>query len=288
MFLAAFALCPASWAATADEEAAAIRQRAESYVAAYNQHDAAALADLWAEDAVYLNRDTGEPIHGRAAIGAMFGEMFESGEASQLSVTMKSIRLITPDVAIEDGAAEITGADGATTSSTYAAIHVKRDGVWYLDSVRETDDPAPAAEAPTELEQLAWMVGEWVDQDEESTVRTQCQWAKNKHFLTSSFDVSIDDRVELEGTQVIGWDPVAGQIRSWVFDSEGGFGEGVWRRVGNDWVVETTAILSDGSQSSATNVYTPVDEGTYKWKSVDRQIAGEQQPDVGEVAVHRQ
>ena len=29
-------------------------------------------------------------------------------------------------------------------------------------------------------------------------------------------------------TQRIGWDPAAKQIRSWEFDSEGGFGEGTW------------------------------------------------------------
>ena len=29
-------------------------------------------------------------------------------------------------------------------------------------------------------------------------------------------------------TQRIGWDPVADHIRSWEFDSEGGFGEGKW------------------------------------------------------------
>jgi ketosteroid isomerase-like protein len=44
------------------DEANAIRQRIESYVAAYNRQDAAAVADLWSEDAVYVNRGTGERI----------------------------------------------------------------------------------------------------------------------------------------------------------------------------------------------------------------------------------
>jgi uncharacterized protein (TIGR02246 family) len=292
LILAALVLFgPTSLAARAvepDGDAAAIQQRAVAYVAAYNQRDAMALADLWAEDAVYLNRDTGEPIEGRAAIAAMFADMFESGDAAQLSVTIQSIRLITPDVAIEDGTAEIITAEGEPTTSTYTAIHVKKDGEWYLNSVRETDMPAPPAREPNELDQLAWLIGQWLDDSEDAMVRTSWQWAKNEHFLTSNFNVSIDDRVEIEGTQVIGWDPVAGQIRSWVFDSEGGFGEGVWRRVGNQWIVDTTSTLSDGSQGSATNIYTPVDENTFTWKSVDRQIDGEPQEDVNEVAVHRQ
>jgi uncharacterized protein (TIGR02246 family) len=279
----------AAWG-TADEvdEANVIRQRIESYVAAYNDQQAAAVADHWSDDAVYVNRDTGERITGRPAIAAMFQKLFQSGEAAQLNVTVEAIRRITPEVAIEDGTAEMVSADGEPLHSTYTAVHVKRDGQWYLDSVRETDAPAPPPAASNELEQLSWMVGEWLDKAEDATVRSQWQWAKNKTFLTSTFNVSVEDRVELEGTQIIGWDPAAGQIRSWVFDSEGGFGEGVWRRAGNQWIVETVSTLSDGSQGSATNVYTLVDDGTFLWKSVDRQVDGEPQPDIDELPVYRQ
>ena len=35
---------------------------------------------------------------------------------------------------------------------------------------------------------------------------------------------------------MIGYDPVKGRLRSWVFDSEGGFGEGSWRQEGNKWL----------------------------------------------------
>jgi len=288
--LAAFALASfAGWAAADDQaEIEAIHQRAVAYVAAYNQHDAQALAGLWADDAVYLNRDTGEPIEGRAAIAKMFADMFQTGDASQLSVTIQSVRLITPDVAIEDGTAEITPADGEPTTSTYTAIHVKKDGAWYLNSVRETDVPTPTPPDHGELAQLEWLLGDWVDEAEDATVSTSWQWAKNERFLTGNFSVSVDDQVEMEGTQVIGWDPVAGQIRSWVFDSEGGFGEGVWRRVGGDWIVDSTTTLSDGSQGSATNIYTPVDDNTFVWKSVDREIDGESQNDIEQIPVHRQ
>jgi uncharacterized protein (TIGR02246 family) len=269
------------------EEANAIRQRIEGYVAAYNAQDAGAVAELWSEGAVYVNHETGERIQGRAAIAAMFQSLFQNGEASQLSVTVDAIRLITADVAIEDGAAEIVSADGETQHSTYTAVHVKKDGVWFLDSVRETDTPAaPAEESP--LDELSWLVGEWLDQDENATVRTHYQWAKNKSFLTSSFTVNIEGSVELEGTQIIGWDAAQGHIRSWVFDSEGGFGEGVWRRAGNQWTVETTSTMNDGSQGSATSVYTLVDDNTFTFKSVDRQVNGEPHEDLEEVAVHRQ
>lgn len=276
------------WSSDAEDEAAAIRKRVESYVAAYNQHDAAAVAGHWSEDAVYVSPDTGKRIHGRAAIESMFKSLFDDDSTAKLSVTVDTIRLITPEVAIEDGTAELVSSDGEPEKSTYTAVNVKNDGVWYVDSVRETDTPPPPAPEPSQLDQLAWLVGDWLDQDDEASIRTRWEWTKNKHFLTSTFSVNVEDRIELEGTQVIGWDPVAGQLRSWVFDSEGGFGEGVWRRAGNQWTVETKSTLHDGSQGSAVNVYTFVDENTFNWKSVDREMDGEAQPDIDEVAVHRQ
>ena len=47
-------------------------------------------------------------------------------------------------------------------------------------------------------------------------------------------------------TQRIGWDPLTKQIKSWVFDSEGGYGDGLWTRKGNQWVIKSTGVLPDG------------------------------------------
>ena len=64
---------------------------------------------------------------------------------------------------------------------------------------------------------------------------------------------------DLEGTQVIGWDPAAGTIRSWMFDSDGGFGEGTWSKKDNSWIVKFNQVLPDGRKASATNIYTLID-----------------------------
>ena len=82
------------------------------------------------------------------------------------------------------------------------------------------------------LDELEWMVGQWVDEGETSKITTSCKWTTNRKFLTRSFSVTIDGQVSLEGTQFIGWDPIARRIRSWTFDSEGGFGQGRWIRDG--------------------------------------------------------
>ena len=119
---------------------------------------------------------------------------------------------------------------------------------------RAQDDPAaqPAApeviasandaEATSPLEVLDWMVGTWVDAGEDATIVTDCSWTKNRKFLKRSFKVKIDEEVTLEGDQFVGWDPLAGQIRSWTFDSEGGVGEGLWIQDGNRWLVKTSFV----------------------------------------------
>ena len=57
--------------------------------------------------------------------------------------------------------------------------------------------------------------------------------------------------------QRIGWDPLTKQIKSWVFDSEGGYGDEFWTRKGNQWVIKSTGVLPDGRTASATHVLTP-------------------------------
>ena len=64
-------------------------------------------------------------------------------------------------------------------------------------------------------------------------VETTFSWTKDFAFINGTFRVTVGDRVDLEGTQVIGWDPVAKKIRSWIFDTKAGFGEGEWSRAGN-------------------------------------------------------
>lgn len=152
-----------------------------------------------------------------------------------------------------------------------------------------TSEPAAPEDAAetSALVELEWMVGQWVDRGEVATITTDCSWTANHKFLSRSFQVTSDGQVTLEGAQVIGWDPVEGQIRSWTFDSEGGFGEGRWIRDGNRWLVKTAFTLASGERASALNVFTYVDENTFNWQSTDREIGGELQPSIPEVTVVR-
>lgn len=181
----------------------------------------------------------------------------------------------------------------ATLVLLVASIGVAQDGAAVKPTAAEqpevSRDAAPDDARQTSLlEELEWMIGKWVDEGENSKITTSCSWTTNRKFLTRSFSVAIAGKVSLEGTQFIGWDPIAGRIRSWTFDSEGGFGQGRWIKDGNRWLVKTSFVLASGERASAVNVITYVNPDTFRWQSIAREVAGELLPNIPEVTVVRQ
>src|SRR6476660_4867718 len=74
---------------SADE--AAIRKMVDSYVQAFNRHDAESLADHWSPDAVYLNRTTGEEVVGRSAIADQFKALLKERPKLKVEVSVESV-----------------------------------------------------------------------------------------------------------------------------------------------------------------------------------------------------
>lgn len=268
----------------ADDEAA-IRKAIASYVEAYNRGDAKAVANHWGEQGEWVSPE-GKRMKGREAIQREMEVAFKDEARGQLEVLDTAIRFLTADVAVEEGKANVVRSGEAPDESTYIAIHVKKDGKWKLDSVRETSLPqADVRETP--LTELAWLVGEWIDQSEESTIETSVKWTKNQSFLAASFKLSVPGIDDLEGTQVIGWDAEAETIRSWTFDSDGGIGAGTWSNKDGRWLVKFSQVLADGRRASATNIYTPIDENSYTWESIGRKVGDQYLPNIEAVKVVR-
>ena len=271
--------------ATSDEQV--IRDNAEKYVEAYNRRDSETMASMWSPEAVYMDPRTDEFVVGREAIKEQFDYALAGQEDAKLVVTIDSIDFVSPNVAIEKGAAVVTYSDHDPEESTYSAVHIKRDGKWLIDRISESEVPIPPPSNYENLKSLEWMIGSWIDSDETATVETECEWTKNKNFMTRSFAVVSREGVELSGMQIVGWDAEAQQIRSWVFDSTGGFGEGTWTADGDNWTIESVGKLVDGRKTSATNLLKKIDDDSYTWESINRQADGELQPNVDAVTIVR-
>ena len=265
---------------------AAIRQAAASYAEAFNKHDAQAVADHWSPDAVYLNRSTGEEVVGREAIVEQFASLFEEQPEVKLEVAVTSIQFVSPNVAIEQGTAKILTPNAEPEEIEYSAVDVKRDGKWLLDRVTDKSKTA----APThydQLKDLEWMVGSWTDDATDAEVEVDCNWTKNKNFLTRAFKISIDGQTEMSGMQVIGWDPAAKAIRSWTFDSNGTFAEATWERRGDRWFLRNRGVLPDGRSATMINVMKQVDDDSFTWQTIERTAGDELLPNIDEIAIVR-
>lgn len=265
---------------------AAVRKAVESYVAAYNRADVKAMASLWSRNGEYRGPSGKQRAQGPEKIRELLEAFFKESKGIRLKASVSEVTFPSADKAVTRGMVvyEIPGEPAEETR--FIAEHVKEDGQWKIVSVEE-DESEVSAEPPQGLKELGWLIGEWVDQDENATVDTVFGWAKNHSFISGSFRVAVKDRVDLEGAQVIGWDPVEKKIRSWVFDSKGSFGEGVWTREGDRWVVKLVSVLSNGEKASSVNIYTPVDANSFKWRSIGREVGGTPLPNVDEVTVVR-
>jgi uncharacterized protein (TIGR02246 family) len=267
----------------ADEEA--IRANVAAFVKAYNSHDAKAIAALFTPDAQIVDKE-GDASEGREAIQKVFAGLFSEHPQKRIDVTVESIRFIGPDLAMEEGSTKETSAPGETPEyDRYTVLHIKRDGKWLMAMARDEEGPPPSSHE--QLRPLAWLIGEWVDDGGNVVVNSSCRWSEDRNFLLQEFNIQISGKNAMRVSQRIGWDPLAKHIRSWVFDSEGGFGESLWTHDDDDiWVIKATGVRPDGSTASSTNVLVPDGKDAYVWRSRDRVVGDEVVPPI-EVKVVR-
>jgi uncharacterized protein (TIGR02246 family) len=109
---------------------------------AWNKHDAKMLADLWLTDGDYVS-STGRTATGRAEVEKAFAAQWTGVyKGTKLTHTLTSVRFLRKDVAIADGAFEISGMkDGfgkllSTRSGLSTIIVVKKGERWYVAALR--------------------------------------------------------------------------------------------------------------------------------------------------------
>jgi uncharacterized protein (TIGR02246 family) len=259
----------------AANEEQALRQAADAYAAAFNKGDLTALGAVWAADAEYVD-DAGNVTRGRDAIVGLFKKVLADAKGAKLALNATSVRLLKGDVALVDGTATLTAADGAAETGRFSSVWFKTDGRWQLRSARDLPyDGGSGPGAGGSLKALQWMVGEW--EAEKGGVTVNVRWALNQAFLVQDFKVKGADG-ELAVVQLIGFDPLTGFIKSWTFDSRGGYGEGLWQQDGHTWTIEAAGVLPDGQVGSAVNVIRYVDDKTLVFQSRDREVGGQPIP----------
>ena len=66
------------------------------------------------------------------------------------------------------------------------------------------------------------------------------------------------------------------QFRTWVFDDEGGFAEGLvaYDEDDDEWIVKSTGVRADGQPITVTSVFAPLDPDRIGWQTVERTVGG--------------
>ncbi len=263
------------------------RQKAQEFVDAYARRDAEAIGQLFTKNAEFYD-EFGELTVGRNAIVEMFQKVFDTTpDALVDEINIERVRFITAGVAMEEGVvATTTYPGGPREISRYIALHVKeKDGEWRINTLKDfTRETGTRSE---QLSQLAWLVGEWVSEDPSSVVHTTCKWSDDGNFLLRRFTVKIAGRAVMNGVQRIGWDPIRRELRSWVFDSEGGYVEGTWKRNGDQWLVTSRGFNAAGDAASGVAVYTIFDAERITWQYRNLVVGNELREDTAPIVMVR-
>lgn len=268
------------------QDEAAIRKSIANYVAAFNRGDAKAIAAMWSPAAVYTNRYTGEQVSGRENIEKELISIFESSKGIKVEVDVTSVKFMSPSVAVEEGVARVIRPGEEPDETVYSSVYIRSGDGWLLDHMSE--EPKPVYRSNYQhLKDLEWMIGTWVDQDDNARIETVSSWTKNQNFITRKFAVSVEGDTDLAGIQMIGWDPIEQEIRSWVFDSDGGFGSATWTKKGNKWIVNAAATLADGRKASVVTTLTMMDDQTIMWEATGRTIDGNILPNIDPIKLTR-
>lgn len=270
---------------TDDPVKKAILANVRSYMEAFNRQDVQGVSRLFSEDCDVTESD-GTQVHGRKQLEEELKESFASEPKARISVAVESLALITPDVAIETGEAEYYP-DGKTLTaeSDYQVTHVKTGSRWLMRDVRVFN--RKVLSPYDQLRDLEWLVGDWVDEGNESVIESRYRWAANKAFLLQDFTIRVSGQKVLTGTQRIGWDPLSKQIKSWIFDSEGGYGESLWSNVDDSWIIEVKGVRSDGKVVTATNQIEQLGKDRFRFESADRIVGEERMPNFKAIVVRK-
>jgi uncharacterized protein (TIGR02246 family) len=253
-----------------------IRKANADYAAALTAANLDAVMAFWAADADYID-ETGKRTQGSDKIAALFKKSLPDQNGTKVAVKVQSLKFLRPEICLEDGVTERMAPTGVKETSRFAIVWTRTGDKWLISSVR--DLPTEATDLPSvaagPLAELGWLVGEWVSGGDKADTTVKVTWGTNRAFLLMDYAIKPDDADPLEVTVRIGWDARQGRIRSWVFDSTGGFAEAFWRKDGKRWIVGTSGVLPDGGSGGATNIYEFVDDNTIVWRSTERDVDGQ-------------
>ena len=145
----------------ADQEA--VRAAVKDFIKAFEKGDAKGLTALFTEEGEYVAND-GATLRGRAAMEDGYAQFFKKNPDMKLEVNVDSIRFVSKDNGVLEGAARSykAGKPGDPTTSRISGLYVRENGQWRLALLREWPDEG------TTLDDVDWLIGTWESKSDSS------------------------------------------------------------------------------------------------------------------------
>jgi hypothetical protein len=204
----------------------------------------------------------------------------------KLEIQTDSFRFPSADTALVEVTLRLKDEDGEVIASSWRnSMLVREGGQWKVSMVNEWDRDTGL---DVSLNELDWLIGTWQAATKERELTLVYEWEGEKKFIRGQYTVKEGGKVIESGTQMITKDNSEGAIHSWVFQSDGGFGDGFWFREGQKWTVDVAGVTPDGRAMSANAVYLRIDANTFVWQAVDQTIDDEPVADTQPIKVTKQ
>lgn len=265
------------WSQTADSSVGTENKEVKAEIHAASQLMSESFSAGNSEKVVAMFLANGELIdehgtvyQGRSEIQSLLQQFFQKFPGARVQVEIDSIREVGP-VVIEEGK-RFTTIEDAESQVQYTRVWAKAEQGWRVVSVR--DYPEEVLPTPGELLQpLDWLVGDWLNEGADAKVKINYRWSEDSNYILGEFQVLEAGQVVAKSSQRIAWDPLLGKVRSWLFDSDGGFSESVWTLLEDGrWLLRSSAIQPDGSTGSATVTVTQMSEDRFTFAGSSRLV----------------
>ena len=270
---------PANGKQNRSADRAAIRQMMKQFIEAFEKGDAAAASKFLTEEAQVVP-DEGDILKGRDTIQKTYAEFFAKNPKRKVTLETEKLDFTSRDTAIEEGQMKVVPEKGESETHRYHVLYVREDGKWLLSVIKEWPSETAA------LRELDWLIGEWDAKREDLEIHSTYQWFGDKSFIKATFKIRGKEK-SFTGMQMIGVEPKTGDLRSWTFEHDGGFGEANVTRDGKKWVFDMATALTDGSVLTSTNIMTKINNDAFSWQPTNLAVDGAQVGDPAPIKVTR-
>ena len=204
--------------------------------------------------------------------------MFEAGNVPDIAIEVHSVRIVAPNLAVEDGIVHLTPigeVNAPPRSTSYTTVLQKNSAnKWLIASTRSLQNVTDASGRLAELGKL--LNGEWTATNSEGIrIDLAIGWAASGKYLSGAILTTTGDSEPQHGSIRIAWNAVNQTITSWLFEAGGGVSEGIWTPTKEGWMVRTEGATADGESTSATQEFKLDGPNTLIWSLSNVIVDGE-------------